>query len=105
MDTEARDHGLARRRLARMLLTLGAWCVAFIVVLALLTLLGDELKSLPLALRALVISGVLVGLMANVVMPLLNVALARWLAAGPATPRPRRGRHTRADRPAPGGLR
>jgi antibiotic biosynthesis monooxygenase (ABM) superfamily enzyme len=66
-----------------VLMTLGAWLVAFVVVLALLTLLGDELESLPLALRALVISGVLVSLMANLVMPVLNVAIGRWLSSGP----------------------
>ncbi len=65
-----------------MLMTLGAWLVAFVVVLALLTLLGDELESLPLAWRALVISGVTVALMANLVMPALNVAIARWLSGG-----------------------
>jgi antibiotic biosynthesis monooxygenase (ABM) superfamily enzyme len=74
---------VARRRLAQMVMTLGAWLVAYVIVLALLTLLGDELESLPLALRALVISGVLVSLMANLVMPVLNVAIARWLTGGP----------------------
>jgi antibiotic biosynthesis monooxygenase (ABM) superfamily enzyme len=44
-----------------------------------LPLLGDELGSLPLALRALVISGVL-ALMANVVMPVLGAAVTRWVA-------------------------
>jgi antibiotic biosynthesis monooxygenase (ABM) superfamily enzyme len=68
--------------LARAVTTLGAWLVAFLVVTALLTLFGDELGSLPLALRALVISGVLVALMVNLVMPVLNAALARW-PAGP----------------------
>ena len=67
--------------------TLGAWLVAFLVVTALLTLFGDQLASLPLALRALVISGFLVGLMVNLVMPVLSAALGRWLA-GP--PRPTR---------------
>jgi antibiotic biosynthesis monooxygenase (ABM) superfamily enzyme len=66
-----------------MVMTLGAWLVAFLVVLALLTALGDELQSLPLALRAFVISGVLVTLMANLVMPVLNVAIARWLTGTP----------------------
>jgi antibiotic biosynthesis monooxygenase (ABM) superfamily enzyme len=60
-------------------MTLGAWLVAFLVVTGLLTLLGDELGSLPLGLRVLVISGVLVALMVNLVMPVLNVAVARWL--------------------------
>jgi antibiotic biosynthesis monooxygenase (ABM) superfamily enzyme len=82
----------ARRRLAMLLMTLAAWPVAFVVVLALLTLFGDELKSLPIALRALVISGVLVSLMANLVMPALNAAIGRWLGSGPATPPPRQQR-------------
>jgi antibiotic biosynthesis monooxygenase (ABM) superfamily enzyme len=54
--------------LAPVVTTLGAWLVAFLVVLALLTLFGDELGSLPLALRALVISGLLVALMVNLVI-------------------------------------
>jgi hypothetical protein len=62
--------------------TLGAWLVAFLVVTALLTLFGDQLASLPLPLRALVISGLLVGLMVNLVMPVLSAALARWLVVG-----------------------
>jgi antibiotic biosynthesis monooxygenase (ABM) superfamily enzyme len=70
-------------------MTLGAWLVAFAVVLTLLTVFGDELKSLPLALRALVISGVLVSLMVNLVMPVLNVAIARWLRGAPISGLPR----------------
>jgi antibiotic biosynthesis monooxygenase (ABM) superfamily enzyme len=65
--------------------TLGAWLVAFLVVTALLTVFGDELGSLPLALRALVISGVLVALMVNLVMPVLGAAVARWVAGPPRT--------------------
>ena len=79
----------ARRWLARAAATLAAWLVAFGAVIALLTLFGGELGSLPLALRALVLSGVLVALMANLVMPVLSVAVARWLPAGPP-PRKRR---------------
>jgi antibiotic biosynthesis monooxygenase (ABM) superfamily enzyme len=71
------------RWLARVATTLGAWLVAFGVVTALLTLFGDELGSLPLALRALVISGVLVVLMVNLVMPLLSVVVARRFAGPP----------------------
>lgn len=85
MSEPSRDRALGRRRLAQMVMTLGAWLVAFVVVLALLTVLGDELESLPLALRALVISGVLVFLMVNLVMPVLSVAIARWLTGGPMT--------------------
>jgi antibiotic biosynthesis monooxygenase (ABM) superfamily enzyme len=65
--------------------TLAAWLVAFLVVTALLTVFGDQLGALPLALRALVISGVLVALMVNVVMPVLSSALGRSLARLPPT--------------------
>jgi hypothetical protein len=81
LDNPAR----ARRWLAAVATTLGAWLVAFLVVTALLSLFGDELGSLPLALRALLISGVLVALMVNIVMPVLSIAVARWLAGPPQT--------------------
>jgi hypothetical protein len=93
----------ARRRLALLLITLAAWLVAFLVVLALLTLLGDELKSLPLALRALVISGVVVSLMANLVMPVLNVAVARALGGRPGAPPPPHRSTARAGARPKGG--
>lgn len=70
-------------KLARVLTTLVAWLMAFLIVTAILTLFGDELKSLPLALRALVISGVLVTLMTNLVMPVLSAAIARRTACAP----------------------
>ena len=64
--------------------TLAAWAVAFGVVTTLLTLFGDQLGQLLPALRALVISGVLVTLMVNLVMPVLGPAVARWVGgAGP----------------------
>lgn len=78
-DTPSRACSL----LARVTTTLAAWLVAFSVVMTLLTLFGEQLESLPPALRALAISGVLVMLMANVVMPALNVAVARWTAGHP----------------------
>ena len=95
LNQQSRNPALARRPVAMVLMTLGAWLVAFAVVLTLLTLLRHQLNSLPLALRALVISGVLVVLMVNLVMPFLNMAIARWLI-GEATQPSRRGntRHT-----------
>jgi antibiotic biosynthesis monooxygenase (ABM) superfamily enzyme len=66
-----------------MATTLAAWLAAFLVVTGLLRLFGDQLGSLPLELRALVLSGVLVGLMANVVMPVLNAAAARRWSDSP----------------------
>jgi antibiotic biosynthesis monooxygenase (ABM) superfamily enzyme len=63
----------------RLTTTLAAWLVAWLVVVALLAVLGDQLGALPLALRALAVSGVLVALMANLVMPLLGRVAERWL--------------------------
>jgi antibiotic biosynthesis monooxygenase (ABM) superfamily enzyme len=60
-------------------MTIAAWPFAFLTVLALFTFLDDELGSLPLAGRALVVSGVLVTLMANVVIPVLNDVVHRSL--------------------------
>jgi antibiotic biosynthesis monooxygenase (ABM) superfamily enzyme len=65
--------------LIRLKTTLAAWLVAFLTVTILLTLFGDQLGSLPLPLRALVISGVLVTLMVNLVMPVLSAAIARGI--------------------------
>jgi antibiotic biosynthesis monooxygenase (ABM) superfamily enzyme len=69
----------ARRWHARLATTLAAWMTAFLIVTALLSVLGDELASLPLAIRAIVISGVVVTAMTTVVMPALNIAVGRWL--------------------------
>jgi uncharacterized membrane protein len=86
---------------ARLVTTLAAWLVAFLLVTTLLAFFGHELNSLPLALRALVLSGVLMTVMTTLVMPALNVAVGRWLAsrAPPrATPTPS-GSDTRAGSP------
>jgi hypothetical protein len=72
-----------RRLLAKVATTIAAWVVAFLVVTALLSLFGDQLAALPLAVRALIMSGVLVTLMVNLAMPVVGVGIARLLA-GPA---------------------
>jgi antibiotic biosynthesis monooxygenase (ABM) superfamily enzyme len=74
--------------------TLVAWMVAFGVVTALLSVLGDELDSLPLAIRALIISGVVVTIMTTMVMPALGVAVRRWLAGSTREPSPAVGQRT-----------
>jgi len=81
----------ARRWVAPVATTLAAWLAAFLVVVALLSLFGDQLGSLPLAPRALVMSGVLVALMVNLVMPALGIAAARWVTGPPHTRPPRGG--------------
>src|SRR5262245_2712459 len=85
VDEHPNTRSRGRQWLAPVATTLAAWLVAFVVVMALFTLFGDELGSLPLTLRALVISGLLVVLMVNLVMPVLSAAIARWQVGAPGT--------------------
>jgi antibiotic biosynthesis monooxygenase (ABM) superfamily enzyme len=85
VDEQLENPSRAPRWFAAVATTLAAWLVAFLVVTALLTVFGDQLGSLPLALRALVISGVLVAVMVNLVMPVVSAALGRALAGPPST--------------------
>jgi antibiotic biosynthesis monooxygenase (ABM) superfamily enzyme len=78
---------VARRRLVRMVTTLAGWAVAYLVVMALLTVLGRPLAALPVALRAAVISGTMIAVMVNLVMPALSRIIPRWLA-GPSPTSP-----------------
>ena len=73
----------SRHWTARLAMTLAAWLVAFAIVNTLLTVLADQLAAMSPTLRALVISGILVALMVNVVMPVLSVRIARWVQAPP----------------------
>jgi len=72
--------GQARRRLVPVMITFVAWIAAYLVVMALLVTFGPQIAALPVALRAMVISGVVVTVMVNLVMPILNRPIARWLA-------------------------
>lgn len=74
---------LGRPWAIRLVTTLVAWFVAFLIVLALLALFGRTLESLPYALNALVFTAVLVPIMGNLVMPFVSVAVARWLTRWP----------------------
>jgi antibiotic biosynthesis monooxygenase (ABM) superfamily enzyme len=85
------DSSVGRRWRGKLVTMLAAWMAAFLIVTALLSFFGDQLGSLPLALRALVISGVLMTTMTTVVMPVLSAAVERWLA-GPVQPS-----HSRRD--------
>lgn len=64
----------------RLVTTLAAWLVAFLIVLAMLLAFGQQLESLPPALNALVFTGVLVPLMGNLVMPFIGAVLGRRVA-------------------------
>jgi antibiotic biosynthesis monooxygenase (ABM) superfamily enzyme len=57
---------------ARITFVLLAWVAAFLIVMALFLVAGTELQDLPLPLRALAISGVLVVSMTQVVIPLIH---------------------------------
>jgi antibiotic biosynthesis monooxygenase (ABM) superfamily enzyme len=57
---------------ARAIFVLLAWLGAFLIVMALFVAFGAQLEDLPLPLRALAISGVLVVSMTQVVTPLIN---------------------------------
>ena len=57
---------------ARVTFVLLAWLAAFVIVMALFLAFGTQLRELPLALRALVISGVLVVTMTQVAIPLIQ---------------------------------
>jgi antibiotic biosynthesis monooxygenase (ABM) superfamily enzyme len=57
---------------ARITFVLLAWLAAFIIVMALFLAFGGTLEDLPLPLRALAISGVLVVAMTQLAIPLIN---------------------------------
>jgi antibiotic biosynthesis monooxygenase (ABM) superfamily enzyme len=76
---------------ARIEFLLLAWLSAFVIVMALFLAFGWVLDDLPLAGRALVISGVLVITMTQLVLPLINRFLRarRARTAGAGSPAPR----------------
>ena len=67
--------------LTRIATTLATWLVAFSVVRTLLELFGSQLATMSPTLRAAVLSGTLVLLMVNVVMPFLGPRIARLTRA------------------------
>jgi antibiotic biosynthesis monooxygenase (ABM) superfamily enzyme len=68
-----------------------AWLSAFVIVMALFLAFGSVLDDLPLAGRALLISGVLVITMTQLALPLINRFLRarRARTAGGGSPAPR----------------
>jgi antibiotic biosynthesis monooxygenase (ABM) superfamily enzyme len=85
------------RWLAPAVMTLAAWLVAWLVVAGLLTFFGKQLGSLPIGVRALVMSGLLVALMVNLVMPAVGAAIAHFESRR-LRPRLRMGRVTTTAR-------
>jgi antibiotic biosynthesis monooxygenase (ABM) superfamily enzyme len=72
--------------LARLATTLATWLVAFSIVRTLLELFGHQLATMSPTLRALLLSGTLVVLMVNVVMPFLGPRIARLTQARATEP-------------------
>lgn len=62
----------------RVIFVLLSWLAAFAIVMTLFVLFGTELDDMPLAARALVISGVLVVSMTQVVIPFIRRVLRRY---------------------------
>ena len=69
--------GPARRLARRVVTTLTVWIAAYAIVGALFVVAGRTLERTPIALRLLVISGVLVITMVNFLMPALNKLLSK----------------------------
>jgi antibiotic biosynthesis monooxygenase (ABM) superfamily enzyme len=57
---------------ARVTFVLLSWLAAFVIVMALFLAVGGTLEDLPLPLRALAISGVLVITMTQLAIPLIS---------------------------------
>jgi antibiotic biosynthesis monooxygenase (ABM) superfamily enzyme len=55
------------------------WLAIYPSITVVQMLLGDLLKNLPLALRTLILTGILVPLMVFILLPLLRKILAKWL--------------------------
>ena len=63
--------------ITRLVTTLAVWLVAFSIVRTLLELFGRQLAEMSVTGRALLLSGTLVVLMVNVVMPFIGPRIAR----------------------------
>jgi antibiotic biosynthesis monooxygenase (ABM) superfamily enzyme len=77
---------LRQRLIRRLVTTLAAWIAAYATVGAVFIVGGSALADAPLAVRLLVVSGVLVVIMVNVLMPALARPLDKLLAARPVSP-------------------
>jgi hypothetical protein len=75
-------HDVARPgdgRGAKLVTTGMAWLVVYLLLLTLFSIFEDQLAALTLPVRLLVVSGVLVTVMANLVMPMVMRIVGAWL--------------------------
>ena len=61
----------------RLLTTVVAWIAAYAIVNIVIEIGGDRLATAPRAVQTLVLSGAIVVIMVNVLMPLIVVVVAR----------------------------
>jgi hypothetical protein len=82
-DVERPGDGLG----AKLVTTGMAWVVVYLLLLTLFSIFEDQLAALTLPVRLLVVSGVLVTLMANLVMPIVMRIVGAWIGRR-SIPRP-----------------
>jgi hypothetical protein len=56
------------------------WLAIYPSINVLFLLIGDKLNALPLLLRTLIITGILIPLMVFILLPLLTKIFAKWLS-------------------------
>lgn len=78
--TDTHPGGEAPPRTARVITTLLAWGAVYALLLTVFAVIGNRLESLPFPVRLLVVSGILVALMANIVMPVVTRLVHRWFS-------------------------
>jgi hypothetical protein len=64
---------------AKLVTTGMAWLVVYLLLLTLFSIFEDQLAALTLPVRLLVVSGVLVTVMANLVMPMVMRIVGGWI--------------------------
>jgi hypothetical protein len=64
---------------AKLVTTGMAWLVVYLLLLTLFSIFEDQLAALTLPVRLLVVSGVIVTVMANLVMPMVMRIVGAWL--------------------------
>jgi antibiotic biosynthesis monooxygenase (ABM) superfamily enzyme len=67
---------------AKLLTTVIAWIIVYLLLMALFGIFEDRLAELELWLRLLIVSAVIVAVMANLVMPLVLRIVGRLVGGG-----------------------
>ena len=76
----AYDRPVSRTLRGRLLAMLLLWIAAYAILMTLFVVFGESLNAMPLPLRVLIVSAVLVVVMSQVVIPIVTRIVARYLA-------------------------